>query len=81
MKQQYDTLDSIITIQKDCRVYITNRHKHQTYKSGTKFRVISWVDNGCARVVAPGGLIGVIYLGFNQNEEMSNSRSQLFIQN
>lgn len=62
MNYQYDTLDSTITIHRDCRVYISQRKRHETYKTGTKFRVIAWMDSS-AKVVAPGGLICVIALG------------------
>lgn len=59
--QEYDTLDSIITIHKDCGVYISKQHRHKMYKSGTRFRVLSWYTDGeCARVIAPDGLIGTI---------------------
>jgi hypothetical protein len=61
MDYQYDTSNSTITIHKDWRVYITQRKRCENYKAGTTFHVIAWMD-GSARVVAPGGLLGIIAL-------------------
>ena len=57
----YQCDGSTITIHKDWRVYIPQRKRYETYKAGTKFLLIKWVD-GSAKVVAPGGLICVIAL-------------------
>ena len=57
----YNTAEKTITIHRDSRVYIPQRKRHETYKTGTTFHLIAWMDD-CAKVVAPGGLICIIWL-------------------